>query len=80
MAKFNQADCDASKITRQKTEDGSWIIKVVNANGVYLEFPDPVSAPDASLATSKTNAHAYLIANCECDSGSVDLSTSPEVL
>jgi hypothetical protein len=65
MANYTQAQCDSSTLTREKLADGSWFIRGYNSEGQPIEFADTVSASNASLATSKTNAHAFMKANCE---------------
>lgn len=81
MANFTQGDCDAIKeFTREKDENGNWFVRVWDANNEYYEFSDIVSAANASKATSETNIHAYLIANCEVKTAPASQRTAPEQL
>lgn len=80
MAKFTEEQCDASDITREKLKNGSWFIRVTNEDGEYCDHPDTVSEPDASLETSKVNAHTYLMEECEYEEATEDNSTKPEIL
>lgn len=80
MAKYTQAQCDASTIEREKLSDGSWFIRGYNQDNQYFEFPDTISASDATKATSKTNAHTYLKANEEYLTPASNSSTEPEKL
>jgi hypothetical protein len=84
---FTQAQCDA--LTRLTTEkryesDGTtfkdYWVRLNDENGTYYEFADEVSASNASVATRKTNAHAFLIANCEFLEPPVSTVDDPEDL
>lgn len=78
MANYTQAQCDASTLDRKKLIDGSWQIFGVNGDNQPLKFIDSVSAGNASIATSKTNAHLFMKESYQYVGTPEDLSTEPE--
>ena len=80
MANFTQAQCDASRITREKDKAGNWQIRVSNENGLYCEFPDTLSAANATVETSRKNADTHLKKHCEFKTAAEDLSTEQETI
>jgi len=81
MAHYTQEQCDnMMKFTREKDDNGNWLIRARNQDKQYVEFYDTVSASNASKTTSRTNADAYLMANCEYVGVPTGSAADPEAI